>query len=390
MPPWHWWVDAREPAAVQPSRAGRFALVPAFQPLSYDGRGSGIDPAAYDRAESTILNEYLPQYPIGGALAKAERSGDLRGLEALGVTELFFRRGFAENGSVFAGPIHVQALHFPSGNSLVLPAIRQQLSLAALPAVMPGFGDLAGNWVFAGDLNVDMARLLHVKGRFEPVLSLPVGDSVDWHSDWVRTGLAELQYPEVSNPLEGAFTSSAAILSVPPAAAGVLAQVVGRLTDGRGRLVSAGTRGAFAWAPLVRGTQGLRCAGRCTIAGTAFAIPSAYRTEGTAPAVALAARQLTPWLLMSSVPAGDAALVRYDSRYSGKWLGFGSNGILPHLRVAGVMNGWLLPPRAKETTVVLLHATSALQALLEALGVSWFIGTLVVLASRRKRMGTLG
>jgi len=90
--PWRWWVPQSSlPDLPVTADAGtRYALLPAFQPLStLPGRwGSGLDPdAKILPSDVDAINMLVPSYPVDAALSAFEQSGDARRLAELGVSE---------------------------------------------------------------------------------------------------------------------------------------------------------------------------------------------------------------------------------------------------------------------------------------------------------------
>src|SRR4029077_19131165 len=88
-PPSALWVSSNEYPHSRGSAApvSRVALLPAFQPLQLrSGRGDGADPDSFVYSDHVApVNEYYPTYPVDMALASYEQTGDVRGLQALGV-----------------------------------------------------------------------------------------------------------------------------------------------------------------------------------------------------------------------------------------------------------------------------------------------------------------
>lgn len=74
-----------------------------------------------------------------------------------------------------------------------------------------------------------------------------------------------------------------------------------------------------------------------------------------------------PWLYVVHGADRTAALLRFNARYDPGWAALSSWRALPHVRAAMAANGWLAG-RTPLGDVVLVHRTSLLQALGEAVG----------------------
>ena len=97
QPPSRWFVPSSEipRVATQQAPLARAAFLPAFQPLAFEGRGSGVDPDAFPRpgyAQPINTPELL--YPVDAALGRLTR-GDMSAVAALGVTEVIARGYFS-------------------------------------------------------------------------------------------------------------------------------------------------------------------------------------------------------------------------------------------------------------------------------------------------------
>jgi hypothetical protein len=83
------------------------------------------------------------------------------------------------------------------------------------------------------------------------------------------------------------------------------------------------------------------------------------------PAQPVNFRTLLPWLVVADVGAGNVATLRYDVTYDRHWSAYLDRTALPHLRIDGVVNGWIAPDRRSESTVVLVEWGAAITTLLE-------------------------
>ncbi len=356
----------------------RYALFPAFQPLSYRDTGSGADPdAVLEDDNVSPLNEYLPAYPEDVALAQYERNGTTEGLAALSVSVLYERPHFRGSDRPIAGePGSVSP--YPRDRRRVLSPALPELGVSHPPAVgtlTSNFG--AGN-VFVGDLSQHGTVVRHVAAP--DVTSDP-------RADWVSLRLVETTYPRFAEPLGGSMTSSTRPLVVPSGDL-ALVNVRGRLFASSGAILAENTRG-YRWVSL-HGATVLRCAGACAVAATGHVPGNLPLDPASRRVTAVAFRQPVPWLAIARLEGHrtGADFLRYDVRYDSNWIAIQDLHILPHVRVDGVTNGWYLPSgvTADASEVLLLHVTALAQCVLEALGflsICWFLALCVAQAQRR-------
>jgi hypothetical protein len=76
-------------------------------------------------------------------------------------------------------------------------------------------------------------------------------------------------------------------------------------------------------------------------------------------------QQVLPWLAVATVPAGPSEVLRYNVAYDPHWAAYLAGHGLPHLRLEGIVNGWMLPGRTPPQCLVLIHTVSAAQLLAE-------------------------
>jgi hypothetical protein len=374
-PPARYFVDARSlpRIALVGAPGERFALEPAFQPLRFEGRGSGPDPDAGLRLDGrSSLNEYVPSYPVDAALAAYQQSGDARQLAALGVAEIIRRPGYTTDAPSLRAQL----------GDLAQPAGRdreaQPTSAAPLvgleayprhPALVPELG--SGEMFFPDVAGGDSIRLEH-----------PSNASLDAAAAWVDTRLETIAHPAFASPLGGAFTESAATLPVDRNERFVLAAVAGRLvaTDGRELVRSPVPR--YEWLQLPANVNGFRCEGRCAVAAFTTTLPSASATSIAAQR-ALVTRSLAPWLIeTATVTETEPDLLRFNARYDPAWQAFAGTRLLAHVRVDATSNGWLVPS-GTTGRIVLIDAIAAAQASAETFGALWTLALIIAVFRRR-------
>ncbi|HEY9085193.1 MAG TPA: hypothetical protein VIN40_04550 [Candidatus Tyrphobacter sp.] len=384
-PPARWWIESSQllPVATAAPVNTRFALIPAFQPLAFEGRGSGADPDAYARAQNvTPLNQYLPRYPAEAALGAFLGNGDTRALRALSVSEIVERPRLASRSRALA-----QQWAFPRD---VLPPAshgNRRMMLAALPELsligMPAVGTLdrrlgSGNVFFADAARVRGAlvpRSWSALGRVTPIEA----ENAYIHPDqgWVDARLAFAQRPSLAQGIGGVLTTNARAPLHLRAGVPALVWVDGTLHAQNGAVVARTTRG-YRWVALRSDVDTVECTGTCVVA--AQGSPPAAPLEPPSQAyegVAFAA--VTPWLVRASLPPGPAGALRYNVAYDDQWSAYLGGVRLTHLRLDTSANGWLLPARRRPLPLLVLQRAAAAQAgselltaiVLVALGARW-------------------
>jgi hypothetical protein len=389
-PPQTFWVPAQDvPRAPLASPANsRFALLPAFQPLSFEGRGSGIDPDAYVRPDGvTPLNQMFPLYPVATALRSYQRDGNAGPLAALSVSCIVARPWLRDDYHARKGQVALRReLGLPERATPATTCIDYlpELTLSAAPAVGTldtNFG--AGN-VFFGDARAargsDVPSSWKDFGITQSVLA--PNTFVDARDGWVDARLGFVVDPELSQAFGGALTIDPdALLPVRPGL-DALVYVRGRLTDARGRSLSGATRG-YRWIALPSDTTAVRCAGLCVVAlqGTPPKLPL---NPPVRPARGVDFHSSAPWFAVATLPAGAASFLRYNVAYNDLWVALVDGRALSHVRVDGIVNGWFLPARDGEGRLYLIECGAFATACAEAIS---FVGLLLtfVVGLRRER-----
>lgn len=381
-PPSRFWVSADDvpPVTVTAPVNTRFALLPAFQPLSYRGRGSGADVDAYDRSDNiTPLNDYIPIYPENVALARFVQNGDTASLRGLSVAVVLSRPALSSNVMALrpqsalpmavrlgrAGKLRLRLSHpfpemtfsnVPPVDTVPGPFLTTAILATDVPASFPG---LDSRLAAQGVRRIDASNA-----------------AINAARGWVDARLAFTELPNIGQPYGGALTTSGkATLAVVPGDY-VMAWIHGRLFAGSGQLITVGKPG-FHWFRLPAHVSNLRCDGMCVIAVQAeHVVPVRHRAAPDHVPVSF--RRVLPWLVETNgIPAKK--MVRYNVRYEASWTAFSGLQRLPHVRLNGIVNGWYTT-RSGPLTIVDLVA--ALQFLLEIAGLGWFTG-LVYFCLRR-------
>ena len=353
----------------------RFLLTPALYPARLGNRGSGTDPDLYARAGNvTPVNESLPMFPLSPALGRYLRDGSTEGLGALSVTNVFARPWLQTDPSIrwqLALPMP-RWLGRSATTSETVRRVTPELSLGTFPAI----GTLASN-VGAGNVLFGDAREASGAGvpaawrAFGPVRAVtPANVFVRAADGWVDARLAFVEDPELAQTYGGAVTTnSGATLDVDPNAyALVLAR--GRLVAAPSGVPLATNTAGFRWIFLPKGVRAVRCSGLCVVAVQAVRVPDVPLNPPQRPSAAVDFAAPVPWFVTTTLRAGTDPFLRYNVTYDEKWIALYRNALLPHVRVDGAVNGWLVPPRTSGERVVLLESGAAAIALAEIVSVA--------------------
>jgi hypothetical protein len=388
--PWAWWVPADtipRPAIVVQADT-RFALLPAFQPLMFGGRGSGLDPDAYARGSVTPLNVQAPQFPVDAALARYAINGDGRWLAALGVSSVTNRPWLSSDR---AAQSFQTALARPAGGSAssALENLKPQplVALLPLPNVVTFVDEIGAGNIFFGD--AAEARGPEVPTSWSAYRSLiPVRASnryVNASDGWVDVRLSFAADPRLAQAFGGAATTTANDLL--PLSSGVpaLVFVEGTLVDQRDHIVSAAT-GGYHWVNVAPDITAVRCRGLCAVAAQGYPPALAPLKVTHAPPAALTFQSRAPWWFETIAEPGGAATLRLNNAFDTNWIALADGNRLTHVRIDTAVNGWLLPARDSAQQIRMIQWPAAVQAVLEAVGAIWvlfLIGTMEV--KRRER-----
>ena len=390
-PPQTFWVPAgdvpRAPILSPPNT--RFALFPAFQPMNFHGRGSGIDPDGYSRADNvTPLNEFFPLYPAVSALESYALDGDTRGLAALSVSCIVERPWLSSNARVIKSQVALVVSAKPA--RAARPASRciaplPELSLSGFPAVGTldtNFG--AGNVFFGDARNARGAGVPATWRSYGATLSVPSPKRfVDAREGWVDARLAFLTDPSLSQPFGGALTvNHNAWLGVRPGL-GALVYVRGRLAAADGRTVSGTTRG-YVWVAVPSDVSAVRCEGLCVVAlqGSPPRLPL---NPPARPASGVDFHAYTAWFAVATLPSGPATFLRYNVAYNDLWFAFLGDAALPHVRVDGIVNGWFVPARDAARPLYLIEAGALATAGAEIGATAVIVGAFLAFGLRQRR-----
>lgn len=365
-PPFGWFVShshvPKTQFAAPPNT--RFALYPAFQPMSLADSGSGADPDAFMRWWNVMpLNQYSIQYPASTALLRYEITGRTETLSALSVATIVSRPWFRTDAQSLNLQLAHHMFHVPGRVAAAVQRITPlpELSLIDRPAI----GSVADR---LGDGNVFFGDVPSPAGSPFTFAVVSAGNrTVDWSQDWVNANFTFLSEQEVAQGIGGAATSSTRSLEVAPSRY-LLVFVRGVLFDNEHRIASQTRR--YSWVPTgtFGASQHLRCAGFCVVVGGVNRVPAVPANPPARRYKGLAFSAPVPWLAVSHVPPSAFAAVRYNVRYDRWWTAFLDGRLLTHARLDQTVNGWYITKDHPGGTLYIVNVLALLQALLELIG----------------------
>jgi hypothetical protein len=391
---WHtpvrFWADRRSLPAIPLVAAPntRIALLPAFQPLSYNGMFSGLDPDAYPRGDSiSALNEAVPVWPSDAALATYARSGDDRALAALSVSEIAQRPWYATTSREFAEQIALPMPPPPPSQGLSIKRIAAvpELSLAPWPRIVSIIDTLGSGSIFFGDVAKTTCGSVECEHPWRrPNAVRAPRHAVHASDGWVDARLAFAAVPELAQPFGGALTTSKTeLLALPGGGRMLMVYVIGRLVAEDDRVLTTSTK-RLEWINLPPDVRRVRCDGLCEVVLQGD-VPPGIGTATEAPAAeAVSFRFLVPWLVAVIVPAGSAQTLRFNVRYDDNWECWGCPNDTQHVPLDSTFNGWLFPARTEPITLRLVERAALLQTVGQVAGLIWIVAIAVLAASRAK------
>jgi len=373
-PPYKLWVPLEQVprATIAAESNSRFALIPAFQPLRYERRGSGLDPDAFARASNvTPLNTSQFDYPADTALSRYMISGDDRMLAALSVSDVAIRPWLSTDRSSLKSQTTLtpNLPNFQRTTNRFIEHYRQELTFEPVPVVSGFVEDANANQVWfsdaAGLSGAGVPASWRGFNRASPIT--PPNTLLDPRLGWVDVRFAFAFHPELGQALGGAWTTSRAAALRVDGATRALVFVRGTLVSGQGTVITSATHG-YRWVWVPAGAHTLFCRGTCVVAaqGAPPALP--FTAPRSVPA-AVSFTTFAPWLAVAHLPAGGKGVMRYNVRFDTHWAAFVDRTPLTHFRLAMLFNAWFVPSRTVRTDVVLVETIAFAQFILEIVGV---------------------
>ena len=369
-PPAAWWVRAEAVPHISIPADRRYALLPALAPMSLGTEGSGIDPdARAGPGSSAPINGYRLIYPADAAFGYLLRDGDSAPLAALSVSQIVARpwlssANVADGAFAFPLPAWLKHPRLVSGITMLAPL--PMLALSPLPKIGTNIVHVGSGNVQAGDAGPLCAYAREPGCDASPPSPITAPNLyVEAKDGWVDARLAFLEEPELAQNYGGAITTNSEALLSLVGGEDALVSVAGRLTNADGSRVLDRGGTSYHWIAIPQDTDAVRCFGRCVVAAQMISGQSLPLEPPPQPAQAVNFRTLLPWLVIAHVGAGGVATLRYDVTYDRHWSAYLDRIALPHLRIDGVVNGWIAPDRRTDATVVLVEWGAAITTLLE-------------------------
>lgn len=347
----------------------RFALLPAVQPLTFEGKGSGEDYESYQRGlEFTPLNEYLPSYPAINAIWQYVVRYDDRMLAELSTSRVYDRFELQSDANAF----HAQRPFAGARSELRSGRVSKPLPLISVaddtPQKISGMPDLSDNAVAAPDWDLRVQA--------------PAADRrcADPQCGWEDARLAYGDRPAMAQGFGGVFTTGHQ--PVPFGSPWIFAWIDGDLRQGD--TVIASSTGNFRWLKVPLPTAPVVCNGACLVALAAPHRPP-HQTAAAASWRKVPFKGFTPWLYTAVLPGeGKAHVLRYNVAFDPGWIAISGGTMYAHIRLDAAINGWIMPPMSTRR-VWLLHWVAAVQWLFESCNVICLLAVALAHASSRWR-----
>ena len=308
-------------------------------------------------------------YPADAAFGHLLRDGDSAPLAALSVSQVIARpwlssANAADGAFAFPLPAWLKRPQIVSRITTLAPL--PMLALSPLPTIGTNIVHVGRGNVQAGDAGPLCAYVREVGCDASPPRPIVAPNIfVEAKDGWVDARLAFLEEPELAQNYGGAITTnSAALLSI-VGGEDALVSVAGRLTNADGSRVLDRGGTTYHWIAIPQDAEAVRCFGRCVVAAQMNSARGLPLEPPPQPAQAVNFRTLLPWLVVAHVGAGGVATLRYDVTYDRRWSAYLDRVALPHLRIDGVVNGWIAPDRRSDGTIVLVEWGAAITTLLE-------------------------
>lgn len=349
----------------------RVALLPAFQPLTFEGKGSGYDPDLFPRSGQAVpLNGFYPAFPVDAALAFAEH-GDLRYAAALSVAQIIERPYLHENTEA----LRYQLARVPStleGRER-LGTFIPLLALTDAPKVVSIGDSPLENAVFFGDVYA-------ANPRFRVAHYRAGGETINPRMGWIDVRLIVVGDPAWGNPFGGVYTETAHEWLKTAPGTHVLARTTGAIMNERNQVVASRAM-SYRWWRLPAGTTRLRCVGRCAILLSATLPGPMLEHHPLTRFTALPVRTVFPWLFVTTVTRADGGYIRFTERFDAHWLAIFNGKGAGAERLDGALTGFRLPDSGYHGTIYIVQTVALAQAVSEALAVA-LLALLTVLLTR--------
>ena len=342
----------------------RTALFPSFQPLTYLGRGEGVDPDAYSQpGRSAPINQYMNSFPVDAAFGSALHGnfGMLRGLSVRYIiVRPYLKSDVASLRYQLSAPIPRATIRARTMTPYPIVAIVPPPKTAALPL------DPREDARFIGD--VDRINLADV---------MPDRSSINPNDAWVDARLAFASFPQIETPFDGAFSMGDKHLQVPPGK-NILAWTSGSISGSTKANIAYMTK-HLRWWPLPPKTSWVQCHGVCAVIAAANIPSDLPRMTAHVRGISARVTQRLPWLWEASIPANSTGSLRFTETYDPYWVATTGIGLWTHYRLDLSLNGWAIRPSTQRQRVFLIESLAASQYILEL--ISYFIILLMTISA---------
>jgi hypothetical protein len=201
---------------------------------------------------------------------------------------------------------------------------------------------------------------------FAPVLPIaPQSDALRASSGWVDARLAFSQRPDLAQALGGTITTNQQARLPVRGGLAALVFVEGRLLANGVRTIMPLAHG-YHWVSIGSDVAFVTCSGLCVLAAQGRPPATPLEPPGHAGRE-IAFTQILPWFATAAIPPGSLGTLRYNVAYDDRWSAYLDHRSLTHIRLDGVVNGWLLPARTRPQPLILIETVAAAQFLLELL-----------------------
>lgn len=381
VPPAHYFVNRASVPKFELSvpNNSRYALLPPFQPMSLGDRGSGEDPDAFIRnVNVTPLNVYLASGVEAAAFASYLQTGNTEMLSSLSVATIVTRPWLQSDrqslkNQLGAGFIAAEGRRTGIRRIDFLPELAVQ-DVPLIASIPPRLGDGNMFWADSRDAAYRMTSFRSV--------SAP-NDAADASLAWVSASLTFSAHPGAFQALGGAATSSRVAMLALPRSKFILVFARGELKSGN-RVVAQNTNG-YEWIRLSNASPlRLMCNGYCVVSGTSDVLPDVPPRPSPRSYEQLRFKQVMPWLLTANLPPTHFTALRYNVAYNRWWFAYVDGRVQRHMRLDSLVNGWSISGAATPRHLIVINIASALQLLLEILGIMAVCAVCTLMIVKRK------
>lgn len=396
-PPCRQWVDQVKVLFLAPLSAettvppnSRIAFFPPFQPFSFFGEGSGLDPLRVAGGDGVApLDDYIGSYPGNAALAKYGIQGSEEDLRALSVSMIVRRPGFQE----VTGD-HIIAM--PARSRIAVEPVRR---IANYSAELDRCRDIAAAVIArprdrcsTGFDSQDDARIAESMRRANWIVAQRDALEDDPGRGWVDARLLFRFVPEAAQSIGGVGTRGSKLLSLRSGRTILLWTSASTVTL-NGRSVHV-VSNRYQWLPLTSADTALGCRNWCIVAGS-VSTPPQLPIELPRPArIARGDAALKMWLPFIGtyrLVSAQQAYLRYNARFDPGWYIIENGVIVRSSRVSGVANAFRLNAGQAAHEGLLFHLPSVLQFISAvAITIAMLPIAMSILADRRKESSLEG